>query len=470
MCSVNHRSKVGFNFNLYINKFPDGNTYEIFGVNKQLYTKLVNSDKQLRFARRKIFGSCVYRKAKSGVKEAYFVTAQLLLVFIILYYIYIMKNLTSAFFVLTISFLVFPFSNSISQTDSTSTPSVVSDHVGNFYIIQTVDDIEYLGKVIKDDGREVWVVDERLGLVVLPKHSISEMIRLDVDTDLIVKNYVPEGAFTTRNIFTANAFPIKKGKHYAMFNLFGPEAHFAVNDKFNLGVMSTWIASPISLVTKYSFSEEEAPIKVALGGLLGNSGYLDLFATSGGIGFITFTTGTRQNNVSLSLGYGFMSNSIDYLEAGEYTIIDYGTYYPNYNWEQTIINYNDVDLTTGKQIVSGPILSLAFSLKIGRNSSIVFDSMFGSFSQTSSPRTEVTNTSEGTVVPNMNGYYSYNLTVGTSAVVDDKYKAALFMPGVRIQRSDSKAFQFAIAGIAFTENGELNAFPIPMVTWFRGFN
>lgn len=49
--------------------FTDGNTYEFFGVNKQLYTKLLNSDKQLRFARRKIFTSCVYRKAKSGTKE-----------------------------------------------------------------------------------------------------------------------------------------------------------------------------------------------------------------------------------------------------------------------------------------------------------------------------------------------------------------------------------------------------------------
>lgn len=49
--------------------FTDGNTYEFFGVNKQLYTKLLSSDKQLRFARRKIFTSCVYRKAKSGMKE-----------------------------------------------------------------------------------------------------------------------------------------------------------------------------------------------------------------------------------------------------------------------------------------------------------------------------------------------------------------------------------------------------------------
>ena len=49
--------------------FTDGNTYEFFGVNKQLFTKLLNSDKQLRFAKRKIFNTCVYRKAKSGAKE-----------------------------------------------------------------------------------------------------------------------------------------------------------------------------------------------------------------------------------------------------------------------------------------------------------------------------------------------------------------------------------------------------------------
>jgi len=48
--------------------FTDGNTYEFFGVNKQLFTKLVNSDKQLRFAKRKIFSTCVYRKSMGGVK------------------------------------------------------------------------------------------------------------------------------------------------------------------------------------------------------------------------------------------------------------------------------------------------------------------------------------------------------------------------------------------------------------------
>jgi DnaJ-class molecular chaperone len=50
--------------------FTDGNTYEFFGVNKQLYTKLINSDKQLRFAKRKIFNAFLYRKSKNGMKAA----------------------------------------------------------------------------------------------------------------------------------------------------------------------------------------------------------------------------------------------------------------------------------------------------------------------------------------------------------------------------------------------------------------
>ena len=49
--------------------FTDGNSYEFFGVNKQLFTKLLNSDKQMRFAKRKIFGAFVYRKAMSAAKE-----------------------------------------------------------------------------------------------------------------------------------------------------------------------------------------------------------------------------------------------------------------------------------------------------------------------------------------------------------------------------------------------------------------
>lgn len=50
--------------------FLDGSTYEYFGVPKTVFQKLINSDKQMRFAKRNIFNSYLYRKAKSAVLVA----------------------------------------------------------------------------------------------------------------------------------------------------------------------------------------------------------------------------------------------------------------------------------------------------------------------------------------------------------------------------------------------------------------
>lgn len=44
--------------------FLDGTTYEYFGVNRNVYMKLINSDHQYRFAKRNIFNSFLYRKSK----------------------------------------------------------------------------------------------------------------------------------------------------------------------------------------------------------------------------------------------------------------------------------------------------------------------------------------------------------------------------------------------------------------------
>ncbi|MES2798973.1 MAG: KTSC domain-containing protein [Bacteroidota bacterium] len=49
--------------------FTDGSTYEYFGVNAGLFQKLVNSDKQVRFAKRFIYTSFLYRKSKKATEE-----------------------------------------------------------------------------------------------------------------------------------------------------------------------------------------------------------------------------------------------------------------------------------------------------------------------------------------------------------------------------------------------------------------
>ncbi len=50
--------------------FTDGSTYEYFGVNANVYKKLVNADKQVRFAKRFIYEAYLYRKSKKAKQEA----------------------------------------------------------------------------------------------------------------------------------------------------------------------------------------------------------------------------------------------------------------------------------------------------------------------------------------------------------------------------------------------------------------
>jgi|TARA_R110000737_G_scaffold225069_1_gene239905 DnaJ-class molecular chaperone len=50
--------------------FTDGSTYEYFGVPHGVYVKLCQSDKQVRFAKRAIYNSYLYRKSKKAAVEA----------------------------------------------------------------------------------------------------------------------------------------------------------------------------------------------------------------------------------------------------------------------------------------------------------------------------------------------------------------------------------------------------------------
>ncbi|MDX2361385.1 MAG: KTSC domain-containing protein [Crocinitomicaceae bacterium] len=48
--------------------FTNGAVYEYFGVTPALFKKLINSDKQVRFAKRSIYNSFTYRKSKKAME------------------------------------------------------------------------------------------------------------------------------------------------------------------------------------------------------------------------------------------------------------------------------------------------------------------------------------------------------------------------------------------------------------------
>ena len=321
----------------------------------------------------------------------------------------------------------------------------------------------YVGIILSDDGREVLIDTEDRGKIYLSKANILS-IKPARASDVVSGEYVGEGAFTTRYSFTTNALPVKRGDNYAMLNLYGPEVHFAVSDNTSLGIMSTWLGSPMALAVKRSFGTADPLLNFSAGALLGTTGYLNNFEGRGGLYFANATYGNRKHNVTVALGYAQGSSRVDVLPSGNYVDSNPGFY---------IDEYLDSDvLIQDKSRFSGPLLSVAGITKVGPKASLVFDSMWGLFRSSLPENTAITtvlqeevwNPVTGEFVP---GIYSHSVQL--VEVESDPVFMFFLMPGLRVERTPNKSFQFNLAGARVTVDGVQYSFPFPMCTWFYGF-
>jgi hypothetical protein len=145
-----------------------------------------------------------------------------------------------------------------------------------------------------------------IGKIYINKSDISGITLVDEkSTNKVGGEFRAEGPFTTRYFFTNNSLPLKKNEHYAMIQLYGPEVHFSVSDKLSLGIMASWIASPIAIAAKLCLYSKNN-VHISLGNILGNSGYIEQGKVFGGLHWLTITKGDRMKNFSFSAGYGYV--------------------------------------------------------------------------------------------------------------------------------------------------------------------
>jgi hypothetical protein len=387
-----------------------------------------------------------------------------------------------------ILFVLFILGISVSQIQAQNTTSEVQDTVKKeFYVIKKSDGAEYVGEVISDDGREVLVLTKSIGKIFIIKSDIVSMTRIDASklsqsSDGLYEDFRVEGPYTTRYFFTTNALPIKKKENYMMIGLQGPEVHFAVNDNLSLGVMATWIASPIALAAKYSFdAKSESKTHFALGTIMASSGYLLQAQGFGGIHWATVTHGDRKSNVSFSAGYAYAklykdnSNSIGRKYYAQYPVID-GNYY--YGLESSVDNeLRNKGVDYYQQIYSpnkargSAVMGISGITSIGQKSSFIFDAL--AFLGTQYGLEYV----DSRVYPNIT-YQTGTGTYATDDITVAEYKTAkigikptvIIMPAIRFNRSYNKAFQVALAGVIAKDNyGDIFSFPVPTVSWLRQF-
>ena len=322
------------------------------------------------------------------------------------------------------------------------------------YIVVKHDGIEYVGLLLSDDGRELLIETKSLGKIYIPKSEIKSIKPVDYSEDIAQGVVTSAGVFTTRYQFTTNCFPIKKDENYAMINLFGPEVHFAVHKDFSIGVMSTWISSPLVLALKYTRGTANPKINYGVGTLIGTSGYLNQARGYGALHWGMITYGDRRNNATLSVGYGYMNEGSNY--SSQETVFEPGTYdYDTWVWQMAPIQgYENVSYTFKAK---APIIGLAGQVKVGKRASLIYDCMY--------IMAKTTNKSAG---QDINVSWETNqVTVGewtkTPSVAQN---LLVVMPGMRFQKNENRAFQISLAGIIIPNE---ISFPIPMASWFFRF-
>jgi len=345
------------------------------------------------------------------------------------------------------------------QAPNTSAPSTDTT---KFLIVKN-DGNEYVGQILSDDGREVLIETKSLGKIYIPKSDIKSMRPINYNEDIAKGEVSTAGVFTTRYQFTTNCFPIKKGENYAMLNLYGPEVHFAVHKDFSVGVMSTWIGSPIALALKYTRGTANPKINYGVGTLIGSSGYLNQGRGFGGLHWGMITYGDRRNNATLSVGYGYFNPGSAKTNFGQpiYTPGIYAA--PNGMYPD--IPIDGYFYSSNQSNYKAPIIGLAGQAKVGKKASFIYDCMF---IMANNSYKSVTGNQQITPQYDVNGMlsqvevYDYQETITTGTT---RQNVLVLMPGMRFQRSESKAFQISLAGV-ITDG---MSFPLPMASWFYKF-
>lgn len=172
---------------------------------------------------------------------------------------------------------------------------------GKVYILIKNDGSEFIGKLVSIDVREVIIESQKLGTIAIPKHEIKELKKLQSGDIGTAGTYVPNEPFATRYFITTNGLPIAKGESYITYNWFGPDIQYGLADNLGVGVITSWIGSPIIFTTKYSF-EMDRNVNGAVGLLVGTGGWTSDFGLA--VPYGSITVGNRKSNITGSLGYG----------------------------------------------------------------------------------------------------------------------------------------------------------------------
>jgi hypothetical protein len=180
---------------------------------------------------------------------------------------------------------------------------------GSWVTVEKVDGGRYVGVLLSSDEREVLLDSTSVGSVIVPRGLVRSITYAAIGRAAQQEVSAGELPFSSRYFITTNGFPIGDDGAYILFTTFGPDFQFAPTENLSVGILTTYIGSPI-LASIKATAHVSDKVNVAAGALVGWSGWIPetiFFALPYG----SLTYGSRASNVTVSAGYGYVAYDAD---------------------------------------------------------------------------------------------------------------------------------------------------------------
>lgn len=175
--------------------------------------------------------------------------------------------------------------------------------------IETTDGNEFIGEIVGQDSLKIYLKTQNLGEISVFKSNIKSQEKIKIQQIKDGRLWF-ENPQSSRYFWSPNGYGLKEGEGYyqniwVLWNQFS----YGISDNFSLGggIIPLFLfaggPTPVFLTPKISIPIEGDRFNIGAGALLGT--VLGESESGFGIVYGISTFGTRDNNVTFGMGYGF---------------------------------------------------------------------------------------------------------------------------------------------------------------------
>jgi hypothetical protein len=180
--------------------------------------------------------------------------------------------------------------------------------------VETIDGNEYIGVIVDRSADKIRIKTDKLGEITILNKDVKRVSEL---TSAKYKNgtYWLDNPQSTRYFWSPNGYNLKKGEGYyqnvwILFN----QAVYGITDHFSAGVgvmplfLFSGTATPAWITLKYSVPVVKDKVSIGVGALAGT--VIGVNSGTAGILYGISTFGSKDNNLSVGMGWGFADGQI----------------------------------------------------------------------------------------------------------------------------------------------------------------